>query len=149
MSSRTIFFLSFVFLIISCASMNYKKEGEVYLQKNALKNEVIVMPSGLQYTVLNAGSGKKPNSTDLVKVHYHGTFIDGKVFDSSVDRGQPATFPVNKLIKGFTEALTLMPVGSKWRIFIPSDLAYGKEGVKNSIPPNSVLIYEVELLEIK
>ena len=107
-----------------------------------------VLPSGLQYKVLKAGTGPSPKASDTVKTHYHGTFINGKVFDSSVDRGEPIEFPVNGVIKGWTEALQLMKVGDKWQLVIPSDLAYGPDG-QGPIPPHSVLVFEVELLGIK
>ena len=107
------------------------------------------LTSGLRYQVLKEGTGAKPSITDTVVTHYHGTFLDGSVFDSSVDRGAPATFPVNGLIRGWTEALQLMSVGSKWRLVIPPDLAYGKRGAGRLIPPNATLIFEVELLDIR
>lgn len=106
------------------------------------------MPSGLQYQVLKQGNGAKPKATDKVKCHYHGTLINGTVFDSSVQRGQPAVFGVNQVIPGWVEALQLMPVGSKWRLFIPSNLAYGEQGAGEMIEPNSTLIFDVELLDI-
>ena len=107
------------------------------------------LTSGLRYQVLKEGSGAKPSITDTVVTHYHGTFLDGSVFDSSVDRGAPATFPVNGVIRGWTEALQLMSVGSKWRLVIPPGLAYGKRGAGRLIPPNATLIFEVELLDIR
>ena len=107
------------------------------------------LPSGLRYQVLKEGSGAKPSITDTVVTHYHGTFLDGSVFDSSVDRGVPATFPVNGVIRGWTEALQLMNVGSKWRLVIPPNLAYGKRGAGRVVPPNATLVYEVALLEIR
>ena len=107
------------------------------------------LTSGLRYQVLKEGTGAKPSITDTVVTHYHGTFLDGSVFDSSVDRGAPATFPVNGVIRGWTEALQLMSVGSKWRLVIPPDLAYGKRGAGGLIPPNATLIFEVELLDIR
>tara|TARA_X000000368_G_scaffold229922_1_gene181549 strand:+ start:693 stop:1139 length:447 start_codon:yes stop_codon:yes gene_type:complete len=107
------------------------------------------LSSGLRYQVLKEGTGAKPSITDTVVTHYHGTFLDGSVFDSSVDRGAPATFPVNGVIRGWTEALQLMSVGSKWRLVIPPDLAYGKRGAGRLIPPNATLIFEVELLDIR
>ena len=107
------------------------------------------LSSGLRYQVLKEGTGAKPSITDTVVTHYHGTFLDGSVFDSSVDRGAPATFPVNGLIRGWTEALQLMSVGSKWRLVIPPDLAYGNRGAGGLIPPNATLIFEVELLDIR
>ena len=106
------------------------------------------MASGLQYEVMTSGTGVVPTSTDTVKVHYHGTLIDGNVFDSSVSRGEPATFGVTQVISGWVEALQLMPVGSKWKLFIPSELAYGAQGAGQAIPPHTALIFEVELLDI-
>ena len=122
--------------------------GLKFLTENKKKPGVIELPSGLQYQVLNEGEGDIPTLSDQVKCHYHGTLIDGSVFDSSVQRGQPAVFPVNGVIKGWVEALQLMSTGSKWRLFIPSDLAYGKQGAGGAIGPNSTLIFDVELLEI-
>ena len=107
------------------------------------------LPSGLRYQVLKEGLGAKPSITDAVVTHYHGTFLDGSVFDSSVDRGVPATFPVNGVIRGWTEALQLMRVGSRWRLVIPPDLAYGKRGAGRLVPPNATLVFEVELLDIR
>jgi len=124
------------------------KAGEDFLAANKSKTGVVTLPSGLQYEILKAGTGPKPTAEDQVKCHYHGTTIDGKVFDSSVDRGEPATFTVNQVIPGWTEALLLMPVGSKWKLYIPSALAYGEKGAGANIKPNSTLIFEVELLEI-
>jgi FKBP-type peptidyl-prolyl cis-trans isomerase FklB len=123
------------------------KTGQEFLAANKTKEGVVTTPSGLQYTVLNEGTGAKPLASEKVKVHYHGTTIDGKVFDSSVNRGTPAEFGVTQVIKGWIEALQLMPVGSKWKLFIPADLAYGAQGPPN-IGPNQVLIFDVELLEI-
>ncbi len=125
-----------------------KAEGEAYLAANAKKPGVKVLPSGLQYKVLKAGAGATPKATDTVKVHYHGTLTNGEKFDSSVDRGEPAEFPVNRVISGWTEALQLMKVGDKWQLVIPSDLAYGPQG-RPGIPQNAVLIFDVELLEVK
>lgn len=125
-----------------------KKAGQEFLNINKGKAGVVTLPSGLQYQILAKGEGKTPTLTDQVKCHYHGTLIDGTVFDSSVQRGTPATFGVNQVIKGWTEALQLMPVGSKWRLFIPSDLAYGESGAGQAIEPNSALIFDVEVLEI-
>ena len=125
-----------------------KKQGEVFLAENKKKKNVITTKSGLQYIVSSKGKGKKPNATDLVKVHYKGTLIDGTEFDSSYKRGEPVTFPVNRVIPGWTEALQLMNVGSKYKLFIPSDLAYGKQGPPQ-IGPNATLIFEVELLSIE
>ena len=124
------------------------KEGEEFLAENAKREEVIVLESGLQYRVITEGTGPKPAATDQVTTHYHGTLINGKVFDSSVERGQPATFPVNGVIQGWIEALQLMPVGSKWELFIPYNLAYGEGGAGGDIKPYSALIFEVELLAI-
>ena len=125
-----------------------KKAGEEFLAVNKNKPGVVTLPSGLQYQILTKGDGKIPTATDQVECHYHGTLIDGTVFDSSVQRGTPATFGVNQVIKGWVEALQLMPVGSKWRLFIPSDLAYGEAGAGQSIEPNSTLIFDVEVLDI-
>ena len=125
------------------------KEGQDFLEANKKKEGVVTLESGLQYEILKEGHGPKPKATDKVKCHYHGTLIDGTVFDSSVDRGKPSTFGVNQVIPGWTEALQLMPVGSKWRLFIPADLAYGERGARGKIKPNSTLIFEVELLDIE
>jgi FKBP-type peptidyl-prolyl cis-trans isomerase FklB len=124
------------------------KAGEAFLAANAKKEGVKTTASGLQYKVINSGTGLSPKLTDVVKVHYHGTLIDGTVFDSSVRRNQPATFPVNGVIPGWTEALQLMKVGDKWKLFIPAKLAYGEQGPP-SIGPNTTLIFEVELLGIE
>ncbi len=125
-----------------------KKAGEEFLHINKGRAGVVELPSGLQYQVLKQGNGTKPSATDKVKCHYHGTLINGTVFDSSVQRGQPAVFGVNQVIPGWVEALQLMPVGSKWRLFIPSNLAYGEHGAGEMIEPNSTLIFDVELLDI-
>jgi FKBP-type peptidyl-prolyl cis-trans isomerase FklB len=125
-----------------------QKEGETFLAANKSKEGVVTLPSGLQYKILTAGTGAKPAATDSVVCNYRGTLINGKEFDSSYKRGQPATFPVGGVIKGWTEALQLMPVGSKWQLFIPSQLAYGERGAGADIGPNSTLIFEVELLSI-
>ena len=125
-----------------------KKAGEEFLHINKGRAGVVELPSGLQYQVLKQGNGAKPSATDKVKCHYHGTLINGTVFDSSVQRGQPAVFGVNQVIPGWVEALQLMPVGSKWRLFIPSNLAYGEQGAGEMIEPNSTLIFDVELLDI-
>ncbi|GAA4386919.1 FKBP-type peptidyl-prolyl cis-trans isomerase [Hymenobacter koreensis] len=125
-----------------------KAAGEAFLAENKNKPGVQTLPSGLQYEVLNEGSGKKPTLTSSVTTHYHGTLIDGSVFDSSYQRGQPATFPVNGVIAGWTEALQLMPEGSKWRLYIPSDLAYGKRGAGRDIGPDSALVFDVELIKV-
>jgi FKBP-type peptidyl-prolyl cis-trans isomerase FklB len=124
------------------------KAGEEFLAANKLKPGVVSLPSGLQYEVLQEGMGSKPKATNKVTCHYHGTLIDGTVFDSSVKRGVPATFPLNMVIKGWTEGLQLMAVGSKWRFFIPSGLGYGSKQVSAEIGPNSTLIFDVELIDI-
>lgn len=124
------------------------EEGQAFLAENAKKDGIIVLPSGLQYEVINEGEGKIPTASDQVKCHYHGTLIDGTIFDSSVQRNQPAVFPVSGVIQGWVEALQLMSVGSKWKLFIPSELAYGTRGAGGAIGPNSTLVFEVELLEI-
>ena len=123
-------------------------EGSSFLIENAKKVGVITTSSGLQYEIITNGTGATPSESDKVTVHYHGTLLDGTVFDSSVDRGQPATFPVNGVIPGWVEALQLMNVGSKYKLYIPSDLAYGERGAGEAIGPNATLIFEVELLSI-
>lgn len=125
-----------------------KKAGEEFLNINKGKAGVVTLPSGLQYQVLKQGEGVKPTASDKVKCHYHGTLINGTVFDSSVQRGEPAVFGVSQVIPGWVEALQLMPVGSKWRLFIPSNLAYGEHGAGDAIEPNSALVFDVELLDI-
>lgn len=125
-----------------------KKAGEEFLAINKGKAGVVTLPSGLQYQVLQKGDGPTPAASDKVKCHYHGTLINGTVFDSSVQRGEPAVFGVSQVIPGWVEALQLMPVGSKWRLFIPSDLAYGEHGAGEAIEPNSTLVFDVELLDI-
>lgn len=122
--------------------------GEAFLAENAKKAGITVTASGLQYEVITQGSGAVPSATSKVKTHYHGTLIDGTVFDSSVTRGQPIDFPVNGVIAGWTEALQLMPVGSKWRLYVPHNLAYGERGAGASIAPFSTLIFDVELIDI-
>jgi FKBP-type peptidyl-prolyl cis-trans isomerase FklB len=129
-------------------SQEATNKGQAFLDENATKEGVVTTASGLQYQVLTEGQGAKPVASDEVTVHYHGTLIDGTVFDSSVDRGQPATFPVGGVIQGWVEALQLMNVGSKYKLFIPSNLAYGERGAGGSIGPNETLIFEVELLSI-
>lgn len=124
------------------------KEGEEFLAANAKKEGVKVTKSGLQYQVIKSGKGKTPKANDTVKTHYHGTLIDGTVFDSSVERNEPAIFPVSGVIPGWTEALQMMKEGDKWKLFIPAKLAYGDRGAGQRIPPNSVLIFEIELLEV-
>ena len=123
--------------------------SETFMQENAARPEVVTTESGLQYEVLVEGSGAKPSATDTVVTHYHGTLTDGTVFDSSVERGSPASFPVNRVIAGWTEALQMMGVGSKWRLVIPPELAYGARGAGGAIPPNATLVFEVELLDIQ
>ncbi|MDD4991561.1 MAG: FKBP-type peptidyl-prolyl cis-trans isomerase [Paludibacter sp.] len=123
-------------------------EGKAFLAENAKRPEVVTTASGLQYEILTAAEGAIPTASDSVKVHYHGMLVDGNVFDSSVNRGEPATFGVTQVISGWVEALQLMPVGSKWKLFIPSELAYGAQGAGQSIAPHSALIFEVELLAI-
>lgn len=129
-------------------SDNNLEEGKKFLAENLKDGKVIETESGLQYKILTEGSGVKPSAGDRVKCHYHGTFVDGTVFDSSVQRGTPAVFPVNGVIQGWVEALQLMQTGSKWRLFIPPDLAYGERGAGGSIGPNKTLIFDVELIEI-
>lgn len=126
-----------------------KKSGDAFLAENKTKPGVVTLPDGLQYKVLTEGTGPKPAATDSVVCNYRGTLIDGTEFDSSYKRGQPATFPVNGVIKGWTEAVQLMPVGSKWQLFLPADLAYGNRGAGPDIGPNATLIFEVELLSIQ
>ena len=125
-----------------------KQAGKEFLAENAKRSGVVVLPSGLQYEVLAEGKGRKPKATDKVQCHYHGTLIDGQVFDSSIQRGTPAVFGVNQVIPGWVEALQLMPVGSRWKLYIPADLAYGEQGAGGSIPANATLIFEVELIKI-
>jgi len=126
-----------------------KKDGDAFLAENKMKAGVVTLPSGLQYKILSEGTGPKPAATDSVICNYKGTLLDGTEFDSSAKHGGPATFPVSGVIKGWTEALQLMPVGSKWQLFVPSDLAYGQRGAGGGIAPNSTLIFEVELVSIK
>jgi FKBP-type peptidyl-prolyl cis-trans isomerase FklB len=126
-----------------------QKAGETFLAENKAKEGVVVLPSGLQYKIITAGTGPKPAETDSVVCNYRGTLLDGTEFDSSFKRGQPATFPVNGVIKGWTEALQLMPVGSKWQLFVPPDLAYGARGAGGEIGPNATLVFEVELISIQ
>ena len=122
--------------------------GKEYQEIMRHKSGVVTLPSGLQYEIIKEGSGAKPKATDKVRVHYHGTLINGIVFDSSVERGEPAEFPLNAVIPGWTEILQLMPVSSKWRVVIPSELAYGSRGAGDVIRPNMTLIFEIELLDI-
>ena len=125
-----------------------KKIGEEFLAKNKNKEGVVTLESGLQYKVLTEGKGPQPSGTDVVKVHYTGSLINGEVFDSSIERGQPVTFPLNGVIAGWTEALQLMPTGSKWQLYIPAELAYGTNG-NRSIGPNETLLFDVELIGIE
>lgn len=122
--------------------------GKEYQEIMRHKSGVVTLPSGLQYEIIKEGKGAKPKATDKVRVHYHGTLINGVVFDSSVERGEPAEFPLNAVIPGWTQILQLMPVGSKWRVVIPSELAYGSRGAGDVIRPNMTLIFEIELLDI-
>jgi FKBP-type peptidyl-prolyl cis-trans isomerase FklB len=124
------------------------REGKAFLATNKTKQGVVTLPSGLQYAVLKQGDGPSPKVTDTVRTHYHGTLLDGTVFDSSVERNEPATFPVGRVIRGWTEALQLMNVGSKWRLFVPAELAYGPQG-QGPIGPHAVLVFDVELLGIE
>lgn len=128
---------------------NNKKLGEAFLAENTKKEGVVTLPSGLQYKIITAGQGKKPAETDTVLCNYKGTFIDGTEFDSSAQAGKPVAFDLKGILPGFKEALLLMPVGSKWQLFIPSDLAYGEHGAGNVIGPNTALIFEVELVSIQ
>ena len=124
------------------------EQGQAFLEENKKGPGVVVLPSGLQYEIIKEGNGKKPGATDRVKCHYEGTLIDGTLFDSSIKRGEPAVFGVNQVIKGWVEALQLMTEGSKWRLFIPSELAYGAQQAGEMIPPHSTLIFDVELIEV-
>jgi FKBP-type peptidyl-prolyl cis-trans isomerase FklB len=126
-----------------------KEKGRAFLAENGKKEGVVTTPSGLQYKVVTMGTGAKPTATDKVRVHYHGTTLDGEVFDSSVQRGETIAFPLNQVIKGWTEGLQLMPIGSKFIFYIPSDLAYGDRGAGPTIKPGATLIFEVELFEIE
>jgi len=124
--------------------------GQAYLHINAQKSGVKVMASGLQFEIIESGEGRSPTATSTVVTHYHGTFVNGDVFDSSVDRGTPAEFPVNRVIAGWTEALQMMKEGDKWRLVLPPEIAYGERGAAGGlIPPNTVLVFEVELIEVK
>jgi FKBP-type peptidyl-prolyl cis-trans isomerase len=134
---------------MQAAAETNKKAGDEFLAANKAKEEVVTLPSGLQYKILTEGAGPKPTATDTVVCNYRGTLIDGTEFDSSYKRNQPAKFPVTGVIKGWTEALQLMPVGSKWQLVIPPDLAYGPRGQGNEIGPNATLVFEVELISIQ
>jgi len=124
------------------------EQGKKFLEENAKKDGINTLPSGLQYEVITEGNGKKPKATDQVRCHYEGTLMDGTLFDSSIKRGQPAVFGVNQVIQGWVEALQLMTEGSKWRLYIPSELGYGAQGAGEMIPPHSTLIFDVELIEV-
>lgn len=124
------------------------EEGEKFLAENAQREEITVTETGLQYEVIEKGEGSSPNADSTVRVHYHGTLLDGKMFDSSYERGQPAEFPVNGVIKGWTEALQMMQEGSKWRLYVPHELAYGEQGAGGAIAPYSTLVFDVELLDV-
>jgi FKBP-type peptidyl-prolyl cis-trans isomerase FklB len=126
-----------------------KRDGEAFLAANKAKEGVVTLSSGLQYEVINSGNGKSPTGSDTVRTHYHGTLIDGTIFDSSVQRKEPISFAVGGVIRGWTEALKLMKVGDKWRLFVPPELAYGQRGAGDVIGPNATLIFEVELLGIE
>ena len=124
------------------------EQGEMFLKMNAARPDVVTLPSGLQYEVLQSGSGRKPNATDKVRCHYEGRLVDGTLFDSSIQRGEPAVFGVNQVIAGWVEALQLMSEGDKWKLCIPYNLGYGEQGAGDAIPPYSTLVFEVELLEV-
>ena len=128
---------------------NNMNTGEAFLAENGKRETVTTLPSGMQYEIIKQGEGERPFLNHTVTCHYHGTTINGEIFDSSVKRGQPASFPLNGVIKGWTEALQLMPVGSKWKLFIPPQLAYGNRNISREIGPNSTLIFEVELISFR
>lgn len=142
-------YMNYMKEVVNAKSASAKSNGIAYLEENKKKSGVKVTESGLQYEVMKSGTGPKPTASDKVKTHYHGMLTDGTVFDSSVDRGEPISFNVGGVIKGWTEALQMMSVGDKWRLVIPSDLAYGARGAGAKIPPHSTLIFEVELLDIE
>jgi len=129
-------------------SAQFAADGEAFLKQNAKRDEVTVLPSGLQYEIIETGDGDKPSASSTVRTHYRGTLIDGTEFDSSYSRNQPTEFPVNGVIAGWTEALQLMPAGSKWKLFIPYQLAYGEQGAGGAIGPYQALVFEIELLDI-
>ncbi len=124
------------------------EQAKAFLEENKKRPGIVTLPSGLQYEVINEGTGKKPKATDQVRCHYEGTLVDGTLFDSSIQRGEPAVFGVNQVIPGWVEALQLMSEGAKWKLYIPSDLGYGARGAGEMIPPHSTLVFEVELLEV-
>lgn len=130
-------------------AIDNRKKGEAFLSENKTKEGVVTLPSGLQYKVLKEGSGRKPTESDIIAVNYRGSLIDGTVFDNSYGRPQPASLKLSGVIPGWGEALKLMPVGSKWQLFVPSDLAYGEQGVRRKIGPNETLIFEIDLIAIK
>ena len=132
----------------AAAASKAREAGEKFLAENAKKPNVVTLPSGLQYEILNEGDGKQPSAKDTVRCHYHGTLTDGTVFDSSVQRGEPAEFPLNQVIAGWTEGVQLMKEGAKYRFYIPYNLAYGERGSGAQIPPYSALIFDVELLKV-
>tara|TARA_A100001011_G_scaffold346988_1_gene383762 strand:+ start:68 stop:529 length:462 start_codon:yes stop_codon:yes gene_type:complete len=144
---RCNFFIAGVFIFLAASSSSILASPE-YLKENSVREGVVVLPSGLQYEIMVEGRGAKPGPRDVVTTHYHGTLIDGSVFDSSVERRAPASFPLDRVISGWTEGLQLMSVGSKWKFFIPPNLAYGDRRIPG-IPANSTLIFEVELLDIE
>lgn len=125
------------------------EEGKTFLEENKKKDGIITTESGLQYEIITEGTGKSPIDTDIVKCHYHGTLIDGTVFESSVEKGEPAEFPLNRVIKGWTEGLQLMKEGAKYKFYIPTELAYGQRGFRGTVPANMAIIFEVELIEVK
>ncbi len=133
----------------NAAGADNLKAGEAFLAENKTREGVTTLPSGLQYQVLDEGTGKTPSLKDSVTTHYHGTLLDGTVFDSSYERNEPATFPVSGVIAGWTEALQLMKEGAKWRLFVPSNLAYGAQGAGGAIGPNTTLVFDVELIAVK
>lgn len=139
--------ISYIQELKSVKAGPYKKEGQAYLDSNKTQHGIVVLPSGLQYRIMKVGTGPKPGPTDKVKVHYQGALTTGKIFDSSIERGEPISLNVNEVIPGWIEALQMMPAGSKWQLFIPSDLGYGDAG-QGPIPPGSTLVFEVELIEI-
>jgi len=131
------------------AAESKKQQGQTFLENNKKQSGIVVLENGLQYQVIASGNGASPKASDRVKVHYHGTLTDGKVFDSSVERGDPAVFGLGQVIPGFREAITRMKVGDKWKVFVPSDLGYGESGAGSSIGPNETLIFEIELISIE
>lgn len=143
----SVFVCALVFSGMSIADA--KSDGEAFLKENKKVKGVIVLDSGMQYIILKQGTGKKPKKTDTVVAHYKGTLLNGSVFDSSYTRNQPLTFGLNRVIRGWQEIIPMMPVGSKWKVFIPSNLAYGSKGAGRSIKPDATLIFEIELVAVK